>query len=131
VAVEVALVVGTPCVAIVLAYSAPSVVFVVEPLPGVLAVAEEHLFAHVAVLDLVELGCKFIEVVADLPVDLATVYEYDELWLNPGIEVKLDFGLGVAVHADVAEVRELAAQAFVVFLDSVASRVPFGSEVQA
>ena len=96
-----------------------------------LAVAEESLFAHVAVLNVVELLRQLLKVVPDLAVDLTTVYQHDELRFNARIEVQLDFRLRVAVDSDVVKVGVLSAQTFIVWLNFVTSRVPLGCEVQA
>ena len=129
--IEVAFVFRAERISVVLAYSAPSVVLVVEALPGVLAGAKKYFFAAEGVLDCIKILRQLVEVVADLAHGLTTVYKDEELWFHAAIKVQLDFGLGITVHADVVEVRILKADAFVVGINFVANRVPLGSEEQA
>ena len=126
-----AIVSGAESVPVVLSVSRPAVVVVVKAFPGVLAGPKEDLLLHKALLDLVKGILKLLKVVPNLPVDLPTVHESNKLRFHPCVEVKFDFGLVVAVHSYVVELRVLLAQAFVVSFNFSASGVPLSGEVKA
>ena len=87
---------------------------VIETFPCLFAVSKEGLTAHVVRLNFLKRSCQFVKVKADLPMDLTTIYQNDELWLNPCIEVKFDFWLIITVNSDMVKMWVFFANSFVV-----------------
>ena len=113
-----------------LSVPAPSIVLIVKALPCFLAVSKESHFLSVVQIDLVKHGRQLVKVETHLSVNLASVYQHDELRFHSGIEVQFDFGVLVAVHSNMVKLRVLSASAFVVGLNFGTHWVPPCCEVQ-
>ena len=129
--VGIALVLGSPCIPVVLSNARPLVECVVEALPLVARVSiitefvvrmeSLHFLAHLANAD---------EVVADLAVHFTSINQPEELRLDSGVEVEFELWSGIGVDANVVELGVLSCQCFVVPLDLGTHRVPACCEVE-
>eukprot|EP00355_Strombidium_rassoulzadegani_P005115 CAMPEP_0168619856 /NCGR_PEP_ID=MMETSP0449_2-20121227/6825_1 /TAXON_ID=1082188 /ORGANISM="Strombidium rassoulzadegani, Strain ras09" /LENGTH=157 /DNA_ID=CAMNT_0008660819 /DNA_START=139 /DNA_END=612 /DNA_ORIENTATION=- len=122
---------NSECIPVVLPMLLEPVELIVEPLPLVSAVPEVVRILIVELLDIPQVALHEVEVEADLPLDLSSVEEEDELGLNSSIEEELDLWRGVAVNFDVGEAGVLGCESLVVLLDLLADGVPLGPEVDA
>ena len=71
------------------------------------------------------------KVESNLPLDLGTIKEHQELWLNSSIEEHLHLFQSVAVNFNVGVAMVVGCKVLVVTLDLGAYWVPAGMEIQA